>query len=181
MCDNSRECEAASAAGFEGPGRRRRLDDEPDATPLGEPDAVDVHPRRALIDKLGVKPRMRIAMLGVSDEKLSSVVTQRTAEVARTPPPGRVDAIFFEASAINDLSRIPELVEHLELDGMLWVLWPKGRAELRQSDVQCAGLGAGLVDVKVVSVSEQLSGLKFVYRLADRQRGSLPATDATKE
>jgi len=181
VCDNSRECNAASAAGFKGPGRHRPLDDEPDARPLGEPAAVEVHPERELVDKLGVKPGMRVAVVGVSDDTLSSIVAQRAAEVAHTPPAGRVDVIFFEPGAIDDLARLPELAEHLEFDGMLWVLWPKGRAELRQSDVQHAGLGAGLVDVKVVSVSEQLSGLKFVYRLADRQPGSLPVPNAIRE
>jgi len=32
------------------------------------------------------------------------------------------------------------------------------------------GLAAGLVDVKVVAVDATWSGLKFLYRLADRAR-----------
>ncbi len=36
MCDNSRECRSAAARGFGRSGHQRPLDDEPDATPVGE-------------------------------------------------------------------------------------------------------------------------------------------------
>jgi len=35
--------------------------------------------------------------------------------------------------------------------------------------VQRIGLDAGLVDVKICAIDETWSGLKFVYRLRDRQ------------
>ena len=53
-------------------------------------------------------------------------------------------------------------------NGAIWVVWPKGRKELREDDVRAFGPGVGLVDVKVVSVSEILSGLKMVIPLAQR-------------
>jgi len=55
--------------------------------------------------------------------------------------------------------------------GAIWVIWPKGRKAFREDDVRAAGPGAGLVDVKVVSVSDALSGLKMVIPLAQRPRG----------
>jgi len=36
--------------------------------------------------------------------------------------------------------------------------------------VQHVGLDAGLVDNKVCAIDETWSGLRFVYRVADRQR-----------
>ena len=40
--------------------------------------------------------------------------------------------------------------------------------DLDENVVRKAGLENGLVDVKVVSVDEVWSGLKFVYRVKDR-------------
>ena len=40
--------------------------------------------------------------------------------------------------------------------------------DLGEAEVRRAGLDAGLVDVKICAVDETWSGLKFVYRVADR-------------
>jgi hypothetical protein len=64
------------------------------------------------------------------------------------------------------------LVAHLERDGMLWVSWAKRTSPLHsgldENAVRRIGLEAGLVDVKVAAVTDDWSGLKFVYRLTDR-------------
>ena len=56
---------------------------------------------------------------------------------------------------------------------MLWVSWPKGSSkvptDLNENVVRDIGLAHGLVDVKVVSVDEMWSALKFVRRVKDRQ------------
>ena len=76
--------------------------------------------------------------------------------------------VFYQVAELADLDRIAGLRTALSRSGALWVLWPRGGQRLRESDVQRAGLAAGLVDVKVARVSDALSGLKFVYRLSDR-------------
>lgn len=58
-------------------------------------------------------------------------------------------------------------------DGMLWISWPKASSkvpsDLTGNLVREIGLKNGLVDVKVCAVDEIWSGLKFVYRLEDRE------------
>ena len=49
------------------------------------------------------------------------------------------------------------------------MIWPKGQKAFREDDVRAAGPGARLVDVKVVSVSERLSGLKMMVPVALRE------------
>lgn len=57
-------------------------------------------------------------------------------------------------------------------DGGLWVAWPKKASgvatELDFAVIQSHGLGAGLVDNQSCAVTDVWSGLRFVYRLADR-------------
>ncbi len=56
--------------------------------------------------------------------------------------------------------------------GGLWVAWPKrasGRpTDLSENLIRDIGLAAGLVDNKVCAIDDTWSGLRFVYRLADR-------------
>ena len=71
--------------------------------------------------------------------------------------------------------RMPQLIDHTEQAGMIWVCWPKKAArklgydtDLDENLVREIGLAAGVVDVKVCAIDEIWSGLKFVRRLADR-------------
>jgi len=50
----------------------------------------------------------------------------------------------------------------------LWVVRPKGTADISDADVIAAGRKAGLVDVKVVRFSETHSAEKLVVPLAKR-------------
>ena len=60
----------------------------------------------------------------------------------------------------------------LKSDGMIWISWPKKASnipsELNRDIIRDFVLQNGLVDVKVASINENWSGLKFVYRLKDR-------------
>lgn len=60
----------------------------------------------------------------------------------------------------------------LKKNGMLWISWPKGSSQiptdLKRDSIREYLLSIGLVDVKVAAIDEDWSGLKFVYRLKDR-------------
>ena len=60
----------------------------------------------------------------------------------------------------------------LKREGMMWISWPKGKSkidtDLKRDLIREYLLQNGLVDVKVASIDEDWSGLKFVYRLKDR-------------
>ncbi|GAA4573785.1 hypothetical protein [Planotetraspora kaengkrachanensis] len=66
----------------------------------------------------------------------------------------------------------PGALDTLARDGGLWVCWPKKSSgvatDLSDDRVRAYGLGQGLVDNKVCAVDAVWSGLRFVYRLADR-------------
>jgi len=91
----------------------------------------------------------------------------------RTRVDGRVDLIHafvrdrsgLEASFHRWKAAIPR-------DGTLWISWPKRSAgvptDLTEDIVRSVALEHGLVDVKVCAVDGTWSGLKLVYRKADR-------------
>ena len=56
----------------------------------------------------------------------------------------------------------------LAKSGALWIVYPKGKQEIKEVEVIEAGRAAGLVDVKVVKFSETHTALKFVRPKAKR-------------
>jgi hypothetical protein len=127
----------------------------------------------ALLDKLGVRPGMRVAVMRAPAD-YEPVVAQMAerAHVARSLS-GRLDVIQYFATSQQQLEAVmPNLAAHLVPNGMVWVSWAKKTSPLHsgldENMVRRIGLAAGLVDVKVAAVSQDWSGLKFVYRLSDR-------------
>ncbi len=128
-----------------------------------------------LMDKLGVKPGMRMAVMRAPKgyaEVVAEMAERTGSEVGRSLS-GRFDAIQYFATSEEQLGAVmPNLAAHLVPNGMVWVSWAKRTSALHtgldENVVRRIGLAAGLVDIKVAAVSEDWSGLKFVYRVADR-------------
>jgi hypothetical protein len=123
---------------------------------------------RPLLDKLGVKPESRIAVIGVRDASFLAQLAGRAADVARGWPKKDSDLIFFDAKSAKDLEELHSLRGSLKPDGAIWVVYPKGRPEIREIVVIAGAKRAGLVDNKVVRFSETHTALKLVIPLANR-------------
>ncbi|HEX6050818.1 MAG TPA: hypothetical protein VFZ21_16180 [Gemmatimonadaceae bacterium] len=125
---------------------------------------------RSLLDKLGVKPGMRVAVLGITDASFLDQLAERTGGVSRRTPKQNTDIIVFGANAIADLARLAKLRASLTPAGAIWVVHTKGKgAPFRDTDVFAAAKRAGLVDVKVVSFSATHTAEKVVVPVAKRK------------
>jgi hypothetical protein len=124
----------------------------------------------SLLDKLGVKPDMRVAVVGVDDESFLKQLTNRTSSVARRTPKKDTDIIFFGADAVTDLARLAKLRDYLTPAGAIWVIHTKGKgAAFKDVDVFAAAKKAGLVDVKVASFSATHTAEKLVIPVTNRR------------
>jgi len=92
-------------------------------------------------------------------------------------PAGAQAWLMAEVPSEGSLSRFfRDLESRLEPAGSLWVVFPKKPfgEELgfpfTWSDVQKAGLSAGLVDNKIAAFSSRLTSIRFVVPLARRRR-----------
>ena len=130
---------------------------------------------RTLVQKLGIKPHTRIAVMG-APRGYRSILGPLPPGVTTTDTlRGTLPFIHFFAKQRAALeSRFPMLERALTTDGALWISWPKQSSgvvtDLTEDGVRAVALGHGLVDVKVCAVDETWSGLKLVRRLADRTR-----------
>ena len=138
------------------------------AAKRASPEAVSTRP---LLDKLGVKPGSKVAIVNLDDPAFLKQVTERTAAVITRKPRSKVDLVFMGADDAADLERLHEVKSWIEPDGAVWVVRLKGgRGPLRDTDLINAGLAAGLVDNKIASFSDTHGAMRFVYRLRDRPR-----------
>ena len=123
--------------------------------------ALKIRYPRSLIDKLGIKPDSRVSVLGVTEEAFWAQLNDRAPDVS-TRLRSDAQVIVWAAKTVEDLGRLSKLRDRLTPDGAIWVIWPKGKKDLREDDVRGAAVRRGLVDVKVVSFSETHSGLKLM-------------------
>jgi hypothetical protein len=125
--------------------------------------------KRSRLDKLGVKPGARVAVVGLDDEAFLAELRERTSAVTTGRLPRAADLVIIYMERPADLARLAKARTAIAPDGATWVVWPKGRKTFREDDVRAFAPSAGLVDVKVVAFSETLSGLKLVVPLRDRR------------
>ena len=124
----------------------------------------------SLLDKLGVKPGMRVAVVGVDDESFLAQLADRTVEIARKTPRKETEIIFFGARSVPDLARLAKLREYLTPAGAIWVVHTKGKgAAFKDVDVFAAAKKVGLVDVKVASFSPTHTAEKLVVPVKNRK------------
>ena len=122
--------------------------------------------------KLVLKPGMRVSLdappagWDLTDPPGGLLTTD-----ADTEAEADVIIAFFRGSAEID-GRLPELARRVFPDGAVWALWPRKAAghvsDITDNVVRSRALDLGLVDVKVAAVDENWSGLRLVWRTANR-------------
>jgi hypothetical protein len=125
-----------------------------------------------LARKLGIKPGHVLAVVDAPDGFLRALDLPDGVTV-KTTARGPIDvALLFAGSRAQLRRRFPTAMSALDPAGGLWVAYPKKSSaietDLDFAWVQRFGLDAGLVDNKSCAVDDDYSGLRFVYRLADR-------------
>ena len=138
--------------------------------------------------KLGIAEGARVGTrrapdhFGVLVDPLpSGVRLEALEEATHASGAPRYDVALLFVDDVDTLrAEFEPLSGRIEVDGGLWVCWPKMKSplfrSLRESDVRSHGLEVGLVDNKICAVDEDWSGLRFVYRREDR-----PAVRAARE
>lgn len=125
-----------------------------------------------LIKKLGIKQGMRVCLIQAPPH-YNDLTGPMPDQVIVSDLAGTLDFIHYFSMGASELSEdFPRLKTHLDKKGMIWISWPKGKSgvptDLNGNIVRQIGLDTGLVDIKVCSVDEVWSGLKFTYRKSDR-------------
>jgi hypothetical protein len=136
--------------------------------------AEKTYEHRSLRDKLGVKPGMRIALVGIDDAAFLAELRARTDDISSGKALSESDAIFLAVEGPDDVRRLAGLRQWIKPNGAVWAVFRKGRKDFNENDVLRLGLESGLVDVKVVRFSDTHTALKFVIRKSERPSNQRP-------
>jgi hypothetical protein len=128
---------------------------------------------RSLPQKLGIKSGMRVLIVNEPEADTIPRADMPDNVTLATRAAGSIDMVLLFALDTKQLTvKLDSLIGLLPKDGTLWTCWPKKASKLATDidrDVVFRLLHpTGLVDVKVCSVDETWSALKWVYRVKDR-------------
>jgi hypothetical protein len=130
------------------------------------PESISTRP---LLDKLGVWPGARVALIGLAEPWFERLLAERATDITLDHAKPESDLIFLGAESTADLAPLPALRNLIVPAGGIWVVSRKGRsATLRDVEVIAAAIDARLVDNKVVAFSETQTALRLVIPRADR-------------
>jgi hypothetical protein len=134
-----------------------------------------------LLDKLGIRPGMRVAIVGVLEDDDDVVddegpfrarLAERTSDVTEGRPKPDSDIVFLAADTTAELAALTELRSRIRPAGAIWVVSRKGKAAtLRDVEVMAAAREHRLIDNKVVSFSPSRTSLRLVIPVALRPKG----------
>jgi hypothetical protein len=123
-----------------------------------------------LAKKLGVKEGCSLAVLGAPSGFVQDELIDLPAGVTpRARAAGTNDVVVSFHTERADLERkVPTLLKVLDVDGGLWICWPKKASkvptDITEDTVREVFLPLGLVDNKVCAVTDVWSGLRVVWR-----------------
>jgi hypothetical protein len=124
-----------------------------------------------LLDKLGIRPGMRVALIDIDDPGIRAQIADRTTDVTEGWPEPDTDVVLLGADSFAGLASLKDLAALIRPNGAIWVVSRKGKdATLRDVDVIDTAKAARLVDNKVASFSATHTALRLVIPVAHRPR-----------
>lgn len=127
---------------------------------------------KSVIEKLGVKPGLQVVIFGRFETAFRTEIMDALGVKPGVKPVPGCDLVFCLLVHANDVEKLAGLVPAIAPDGGIWAVYPRGRKDLSEDTVRAAARAAGLVDIKVVRISETHGALKLVIPKSARK----PAT-----
>lgn len=126
---------------------------------------------KSVMEKMGVKPGLKVVIVGRFETSFRTEIMDTLGVKPGVRPVPGCDLVFYLLVHENDVHKFEELVPAIAPDGGIWAVYPRGRKDLTEDTVRAAARGAGLVDIKVVRVSEKHGALKLVIPRSARAPG----------
>jgi len=120
---------------------------------------------RTISQKMGVKENSRAVFVNAQKEALENI-NLPTLQIQEKMEEELDYIHLFVKTQTEFITYFPKLKQHLKLNGMLWVSWPKGGklgTDLNIKSIIKLGYDFGLVESTCLSINDIWSGLKFTH------------------
>ena len=125
---------------------------------------------KGLVEKLGVDATKRVVIVGKLDASLRQDLDASGAKVAKSARGKDFDIAFVALSDRKDVDVIAKARALIHDLGAIWIVYPKGGAELTERDVLTGGRTRELTDNKQVKIDDVLTAVRFVVPVAARKK-----------
>jgi hypothetical protein len=133
--------------------------------------AEKIRSPRSLLDKLGARAGMTVSVIGEFELGFVRELTERVGSVSLGRARKGSDLVFLLADGSAQLARLASLETSLAPGGAIWVVHPKGKGALKDTEIFAAGDPIGLTATKVVRFSSTHTGEKLVRRRSREGKG----------
>jgi hypothetical protein len=120
---------------------------------------------RTISQKMGVKENSKAVFVNAQKEALENI-NLPTLDIQEKLKEELDYIHLFVKTQTEFITHFPKLKQHLKLNGMLWVSWPKGGklgTDLNIKSIIKLGYDFGLVESTCLSINDIWSGLKFTH------------------
>ena len=129
--------------------------------------------KKSLVYKLGIKDGFKVYMYNTPGDfhQVLGRLPKNVLELEK-PTDGMEFIIMFVTAKKELNDTFKKMMEWLANEGILWVCWPKEssgiKSDLNGRLVRDVGVNNGMAEVKVSSINDVWSGLKFVKRTKEK-------------
>ena len=111
---------------------------------------------------------MQVSLVGKFDDDFQKEISAATKNVSSGKIAANSELVFASVESSKELSDVAKFAKSVKGATGLWIVYPKGKKEITETDVIGAGRKTGLKDVKVVGFSPTHTALKFVLPVEKR-------------
>ncbi len=128
---------------------------------------------KPLAEKLGIKQGAQIYLKNAPEKFIKRIGKLPAGASVVKRLKKNIDCIHIFADELKTLEEdITKLRPYMHDEGVFWISWPKSGAhshsDITEDKIRALAHANRLVDVKVVAVDDEWSGLKLVVPLRDR-------------
>ncbi len=126
-----------------------------------------LHPKSRAA-KLGITAGTRVRCIGEFEAEFLNELSKNKVEIVKSDGSSGTEVTFLTVPDKAALAAVGKNAKKMKGADALWMVYPKGKKEITETDVIAAGRKTGLKDVKVVGFSPSHTALKFVIPVEKR-------------
>ena len=123
---------------------------------------------KSVVDKLGIKPGQKVAVLGLKDKALLADLTAKLGAKPLTRAGSGCDHVLLGVETPAALAKLEVLREAVRPAGGIWAIYSRGDKRVSEDAIRSAAKAAGLTDIKIARISDTHGSVRLVIPKTQR-------------